>query len=171
MGFLMTDNENNNSNGAVDQQEIDTQESMLQQEVELLQGQLQEMKQKYFSLAADLENVRRRSAKEYESVRFDAYARILKPLLDIIDDFDRALASVTVEQDGLLMIRKSLEKLLVNSGVVEMGQSVQFDPEKHEAVMYVEDATKKSGEIVAFLQKGYLLDGKVLRHAKVSIAQ
>ena|SRR5438105_1267399 len=172
--IFMIPDENNNHTDEMNEQEkaLSASESDLTNQIEQLRSQLAEMKQKYMSLAADLDNMRRRAAREYETLRFDAYARILKPLLSILDDFDRALATINeAEKEGLVMIRKSFEKLLVANGVTEMEETSEFDPEKHEAVMFVENRERESGSIVAFLQKGYLLDGKVLRHAKVSLAQ
>jgi molecular chaperone GrpE len=170
--MVRDENRNYTDEEIMDQAKVHEPESDLTDQIEVLQRQLADAKQKYLSLAADLENIRRRAAREYENVRFDAYARILKPLLSILDDFDRALASISeAEKEGLLMIRKSFEKILLTDGVTIMEESTEFDPDKHEAVMFVEGSQKEPGSIVAFLQKGYLLDGKVLRHARVSVAK
>lgn len=151
-------------------------ESVTEQETRSLMSalelQIKESQHKYALLAADLENMRKRAAREYETVRFDSAARILKPLLSVLDDIERAIAvEQGIHQDGLLLIQKGLLKLLEQNQVVEMNCEGLFDPEYHEAVMHVADTGKESGAIVSVLQKGYMLNGRVLRSARVSIAQ
>ena len=152
-------------------EETNSTELSLSEAVVRLEAEVADYRQKYLSLAADLENARKRAFKEYENIRFDAAARILKPLLDVVDDFDRALEIGTVDTDALLLIRKSLEKLLEQNKVAVINCAAEFDPEKHEAVMHVADSQKESGSVVTVLQKGYCLQDKVLRPAKVSVAQ
>ena len=133
-----------------------------------------EWKQKYAYLSADFENFKRRSMKEYEAMRVDVYARICKPLLTIVDDFERACAAAEqqkIDIEGFKLIRKALEKVLTDAGIVEMQVDNFFDPEKHEALLQVQSADHQTGQIVSVLQKGYLLHGVVLRAAKVSVAQ
>jgi len=146
-------------------------ENLLESTVARLEKELADAQQKYFVLSADIDNMRKRAFKEYESIRTDAASRILKPLLDIVDDFDRALESESIDKNGLLLIQKSFEKLLSQNNVTVMNVKSEFDPEKHEAVMHVPGNGLQSGEIVQTLQKGYLINGKVLRHARVSIAE
>jgi molecular chaperone GrpE len=133
-----------------------------------------EWKQRYAYLSADFENFKRRSVKEHELMRVSIYARILKPLLLIMDDFDRACEGADTQNasiEGFKFIRKSVEKLLTDAGVVEMVVGTTFDPEKHEALVQVQSAEHKSGDIVAVLQKGYVFNDVVLRPAKVSVAE
>lgn len=133
-----------------------------------------EWKQRYAYLSADFENFKRRSAKEHELMRMSIYARILKPLLLIMDDFDRACDAADTQSiaiEGFKFIRKSVEKLLMDSGVTEMIVEATFDPEKHEALVQVHSPEHKSGDIVAVLQKGYVFNDVVLRPAKVSVAE
>lgn len=133
-----------------------------------------EWKQKYAYLSADFENFKRRTLKEYEAMRIDIYARVCKPLLVIMDDFDRACDAAEKQNnniEGFKLIRKSLEKVFTEIGVVEMQVGNVFDPEKHEALLQVQSADHTSGHIVSVLQKGYMLHGVVLRPAKVSVAQ
>jgi molecular chaperone GrpE len=136
-----------------------------------LEKELAEAKQRYFSLAADFDNARKRASKEYEAVRFDTASRLLKPILEIVDDFERALETEKVNQEGFLLIKKAFEKFLQQNNVSVIISAKHFDPEMHEAVMHVVDSGVESGLIVAVLQKGYLFQDKVLRPAKVSVAQ
>lgn len=133
-----------------------------------------EWKQRYAYLSADFENFKRRSTKEHELMRVSIYARILKPLLLIMDDFDRACDAADTQKvavEGFKLIRKSLERLLADVGVTEMVVGATFDPEKHEALVQIHSTDHKSGDIVAVLQKGYVLNDVVLRPAKVSVAE
>ncbi len=136
-----------------------------------LEKELAEAKQRYFSLAADFDNVRKRASKEYESMRFEISTRLLRPILEIVDDFERALEAEKSNQEGLLLIKKAFEKYLQQNNVSVIESSTHFDPEIHEAVMYVADSGVQSGLIVSVLQKGYLFQERVLRPAKVSVAQ
>lgn len=136
------------------------------------QTELAELKQKYVYLMSDFDNFKKRTAKDYENIRIDAYMRLLKPLLVVVDDFDRALEAQGAEVDeGLFLIRKSLDKLLEQFGVIQMEVSGTFDPERHEALLYVQVEGKAKDEIISVLQKGYIMNGIVIRPAKVSVAQ
>lgn len=165
----MINNETDMYNEHVD---TETENSSVEQ-TQILERAVEEWKQKYAYLSADFENFKRRSLKEYEGMRTDVYARFLKPLLGVMDDFERALAATTNETDkqGFSFIAKSIEKLLKEAGVTEMHADTIFDPEKHEALLHVQSPEHQSGQIVSVLQKGYLLNSTVLRPAKVSVAQ
>lgn len=165
-------NDNEDSNQPVYENELNSaQEAVAAPTVEQVAA---EWKQKYAYLNADFENFKRRTVKEYEAMRLDIYARICKPLLVIMDDFDRACACADNQHtdiEGFKLIRKSLEKLFTEIGVVEMQVGTVFDPQKHEALLQVQSAEHISGDIVSVLQKGYMLHGVVLRPAKVSVAE
>jgi molecular chaperone GrpE len=142
-----------------------------QQEKADLELVIHDIKQKQAYLNADFDNFRRRALKDYEQVRTDAITKIVNPLLTIADDFDRALAASTGDQrDGFVLIRKEFDKLFTEFGITPMPVSGQFDPEKHEALIHVESTDHQSEDIVEVLQKGYLLNGTILRPAKVSVA-
>lgn len=133
-----------------------------------------EWAQKYSYLSADFENFKRRTLKEYEAMRIGVYVRICTPLLVLMDDFERAFESSDkqkVDIEGFRLIYKSFEKLLSEIGVREMEVGTVFDPERHEALVQVQSSDHTSGQIVSILQKGYILNGTVLRPAKVSVAQ
>jgi molecular chaperone GrpE len=140
--------------------------------------QVAEWKDKYLRLTADLDNVNRRAAKDRALSLQNAQVALLRPILSIVDDFERALeskqgdsASDTKGWDGISMIYTSLTTYLHSVGVEPMKSYDQFDPELHEALVQVDNSGKEAGAIVAVLQKGYLFKGEVLRHAKVSVAK
>lgn len=144
------------------------------------QNELQEWKEKYMRLAADYQNYTKRIAKEQASYKRSAQAAILYDVLNILDNFERALEGIDISKvplemkawvEGIELIKKELHKMLEKYSVRPMQESKVFDPHLHEAVMHVESEKHASGEIVQVLQQGYLINGEVLRTAKVSIAK
>lgn len=151
--------------------------SIEQNPLEQCQAALADWQDKYARLSADLENYRKRVAKEQASLAVHAQASLLVSLLSIVDNFDRAMAhqpAVSAETSswmhGIAMIHNSFKDLLAKAGVVEVSYE-QFNPELHEALMQVEGSGKESGTIITVLEKGYKLGDRVLRPAKVSVAQ
>ena len=109
-----------------------------------------------------------------------AQSNILHDILEIADDFDRALAQAQAMSStdalknmiaGIELTKKALDKLLAKYDVKEIKDMSQFNPELHEAVMQVQSSEKPAGSIVNVLQKGYMFKGSVLRPAKVAVAQ
>lgn len=140
-----------------------------------------EWKDKSMRIQADFENYKRRAEKERAQLFYSVKAEIVLPLLAIVDDVERALADAHSKErthdmqawlDGFILIGKSLTKMLDSFGVTPIADTAEFDPTKHEAIMSA-PATEQhpAGSIVAVLQKGYMLNGNVLRPAKVSVAQ
>lgn len=137
-----------------------------------------EWKDKYLHLNADFQNFKRRQEKDQAAWRHAIKVSFLGDLLAIIDNVDRAMAEAEKAQDdtrawfeGFVMIQKQMKKFLDTHGVKEIEVSETFDPHLHEALMHVESKDHKSGTVVQVLQKGYMLNDKVLRPAHVSIAQ
>ncbi|MEX0940586.1 MAG: nucleotide exchange factor GrpE [Candidatus Babeliales bacterium] len=147
-------------------------------ELTVCQAELIEWKDKYLRLSADFQNFKKRLQKEQASLRRMMQADILADVLNIVDNFDRALQEKEAETEnmkdwfaGFELIRKELYKLLEKYGVKELESYDVFDPEMHEAVMQVDSDQHESGGIVEVYQKGYIFDGSVLRPAKVSVAK
>lgn len=142
-------------------------------------AQLQEWKEKFVRVSADLENFRRRIDKERIQWMLVAQSDLIKKMLNIVDDFERALSQTGQPEDkkakemvtGFAMIGKSLSKILKQYGLQEIEQIQEFDPTLHEAVVQIESEQHDSGQIVEVLQKGYRLKDQVLRPAKVSVAK
>ena len=121
---------------------------------------------------ADFDNYRRRTQKDNEEFRAFATAGLINELLTIVDDFDRALSVADGSEDfinGVKGIRSNLMKLLESKGVKEIDASGKFDPNFHEALCAVE--ADEAGMVAEVFQKGYLLNGKVLRFAKVKVTK
>jgi molecular chaperone GrpE len=134
---------------------------------------------KYLRLAAEYDNFRRRSQKEKEALYTDSIALVVKEMLPVIDNLERAgLAAVQYENedarkiaDGIAMIQKQAEQALTRLGVCRIACEGQpFDPELHEAVMHVEDDSFGPSTVVAELQSGYRRDDRVIRHSMVKVA-
>lgn len=143
-----------------------------------LQDELNKTKERYQYLAAEFDNYRRRYDKEKATWITQAHSQIIKDVLPIIDDFERALGlqDKDLSQEtqaylkGFEIILKEMNKLLEKYQVQEIKPQVEFDPYEHEAVMQVASEERESGQIVQVLQKGYKIKDQVLRAAKVSVA-
>jgi len=139
-----------------------------------LQDELAESKDKYIRLYAEFENHRRRTAKEKLEMISAANEQLIKALLPVVDDFERAERSLKdlSEKDasGILLIYQKLKKVLDQYGVKPMEVKGDFNADLHEAITQVpvQDASQK-GKIVDVVEKGYLLNDKVIRFAKVVV--
>ena len=144
-----------------------------------LQEQLDKEKKEYLFLMAEFDNFRKRTLKEKSEIIKNAGENVLKGLLPIMDDFERGIkaAENSPEADsvkeGVVLIYNKLKKYLNQNGVKEIDPADDtFDTEKHEAisVVPVPDEEKK-GKILDTVEKGYTINDKVLRHAKVVVGQ
>ena len=125
-------------------------------------------------LQADFDNYKKRVAKEREDYSALATERIIKQLLNLSDDFERAIANSKGSDDAPLrdaikMMYKQLREILWKEGVEEIATDCVLDPFEHEAISKVDMAGKKEGEIVECLQKGYKVRDKVIRPARVVV--
>lgn len=129
-------------------------------------------------LRADLENTKKRLEREkQEAIRF-ANEKLLIEVLPIMDNLDRAMASLTEGhdpekvKDGLKIAQRELHDVLEEHGVqVVKSVGELFDPQVHEAVGVVDDKDAKDGAVVEEIQRGYLLNGRLIRASRVKIAQ
>ena len=129
---------------------------------------------KYLRLMADFQNFKRRTEKEKNDIYAFANEKLVVELLNVIDNFERALA-LGQEGDsfveGMSLIFKQLQGVLEKSGVKEieaLGQ--EFDPNFHNAVMMEDTDEFESGKVSCVLQKGYTLNNKVIRPSMVKVA-
>lgn len=148
---------------------IDQELAECQRELAACQLAQQEWKEKYLRSVADLTNFNKRIERERALWSQLARADLLVPLLDVVDNFDRAVQTEQVSP-GITMIHSAFVEFLKNAGVQEVPYD-QFNPEFHEALMHVDAEEKDSGTIVQVMQKGYALGDKVLRPAKVSVTK
>lgn len=148
-------------------------------ELEICKQELVQVKDQYLRAKADFENFKRRIEKEQTQWYRAAQAQLMLDLLEIVDNFDRALEETQKQEqseqfkawlEGFELIHKSLHKLLSDYEIEEIAVD-SFDPHLHEAVSQIKSEEHKSGEIVEVMQKGYTFKGEVLRPAKVTVAQ
>ena len=150
-----------------------------EERIKELEEQLEKEKKEYLFLMAEFDNFRRRTLKEKAELIKNAGENVLKGLLPIMDDFERGIKAAADSEearsvhDGMVLIYHKLKKYLEQNGVKEMDpEDREFDTERHEAisVVPVPDEAQK-GKILDTVEKGYTINGKVLRHAKVVVGQ
>lgn len=159
----------------IDSENSDTLEN--QTEVDLLSAELAEWKDKYLRLASEFDNFRKRTQKEKTEILRYSNEEMLRALLPVLDDFERSLGvmeksdNVSAIRDGITMISHKFKNILNSKGLKPMDSLHQvFDSEIHEAITSIpapEDSLK--GKIIDEVEKGYYLDEKVIRFAKVVV--
>jgi molecular chaperone GrpE len=137
-------------------------------------------KELFLRTSADLQNFQRRIERERLEWAQLMQADIVQKFIPFCQDLDRAIESsaktATTPQaaellEGFKLIAKNLHKTMIDLGIQEVSTTGPFNPELHEALMTVESPNHKSGDIVQVLDKGYTFKGKVLKHARVSVAK
>ena len=151
-------------------------ESIEEDELERLRGELQEQKDKYLRLLAEFENAKRRNARERIELSQTAGKEIIVSLLDVLDDCDRAesqLGKGNEDLSGVLLVFNKLRSILQSRGLKPMESlHTDFDVEKHEAISEVPAPTPDlKGKVVAEVTKGYYLNDKIIRFAKVIVGK
>lgn len=141
-----------------------------------LQDELSEAKDKFVRLYAEFENHRRRTAKEKLDMIQSANEQLIRALLPVADDFDRAEKSFRDKNDkeleGFFLIQNKFRKVLEQNGVkaMEFKNANEFNPDIHEAITQIPvNDEKMKGKVVDVVEKGYLLNDKVIRFAKVIV--
>jgi molecular chaperone GrpE len=137
-------------------------------------AQEEDFRDRYLRTLADFENFRKRSEREKDDFRRYALVGVIRDLLPVIDNFDRALEHAEEGDEfhkGVALIYKQLFDVLQRHGLKTISESgVRFDPNIHEAVVREEDPSVPSHTVVAILQKGYFLHDRLLRPAMVKVA-
>jgi len=142
--------------------------------IDLIQEKHDELQDRHLRLMAEYDNFRKRTSREKDEIYSNATASVLVKLLPVQDNFERARQYDCASDEfakGFEMIEKNFSETLVSLGVEPFGEVGEaFDPEKHHAVMHIEDEALGENVIAQVLQKGYKLGEKVLRHAMVQTA-
>lgn len=144
-----------------------------------LQEEVEKEKKEYLFLAAEFDNYRKRTLKEKAEIIKNGGENVLKGLLPILDDFERGLKAAENDSnaesipEGMKLIYNKLVKYMESMGVKEMESTGKpFDADFHEAIAQVPaPADDMKGKVLDTVQKGYMINDKVLRHAKVAVAQ
>lgn len=146
--------------------------------IDKLSEELKEQKDKYIRLFAEFDNYRRRTAKEAIELRQTAGKEIIITLLEVVDDCERAEKQLEKSGDiqqfseGALLIFNKLKKVLEAKGLKPMDSvNTAFDVEKHEAITEIPASDKQKGMVIDEIQKGYYLNDKIIRFAKVVVGK
>lgn len=168
---------NPDDKGTLERGQEDSENEQVFQELKKTQGELSEVKDKYLRLYSEFENFRRRTAKEKLEMVQSANEQVIKSLLPVLDDFERAEKSLGEElksqqQEGFLLIHNKLRKIVEQYGVkaMQLEPGSEFDADTQEAITQVPAPDDKlKGKVVDVVEKGYLLNDKVIRYAKVVV--
>ena len=144
------------------------------EQMEQLAKMVSDASDKYLRLSAEYDNYRKRTTKEKENTYADAKADTVKEFLGVLDNLERGLAQFDEgdpHRQGMELICRQFLAVLEKLGVTRIeAQGQPFDPQKHDAVMHVEDENVGENTVVEVLQQGYQLGDKVLRFAMVKVA-
>lgn len=145
----------------------------VKKQFEAAQGELAEFKDKFLRAYADFENAKKRLAKEKADIIKFAGGNLMRGLLPILDNLERALSHASQEdplKEGVSLIRKQLLDLLARHGLKRLeAVGKKFDPHYHEAIGHVESAELPEDTVAEELEPGYMLEERLLRPAKVRI--
>ena len=149
-------------------------EVMLQAEIDKKDAELQEVNDRLMRLRADFDNFRRRTRQEKEELSAVVLQNFMTELLPLVDNFERALAAETADadllRDGIVMVYNQFAAVLQKNGLEPIkAVGEKFDPNFHQAVMRVEDTTKEDNTVVEELQKGYIVQARVIRPSMVKV--
>ena len=146
----------------------------LQAELEKLKAEVKEKSDKALRLQADFENFRRRTSKEKDELAAVVTQGVMKDMLPLLDNFERAMAAETTDmeafQKGVEMIFTQFQEVLKKNGLEHIEtEGKKFDPNFHQAVMRVQNDELEDDDIAQELQKGYMVKGRVIRPSMVQV--
>lgn len=147
-------------------------------EIERLKDQLQELNDKYLRQAAEFDNFRRRNAKERVELIQTAGKDVITDLLVVLDDSERAQKQmentddITQIKEGVQLVFSKLRNILAAKGLKPMDAvGKEFNPDLHDAITEINAGKEMEGKVVDEVQKGYYLNDKIIRHAKVVVGK
>ena len=145
------------------------------EQMEALAGQMATLNDQHLRLAAEYDNYRKRTTREKETIYQDAKIDTIGKFLEVYDNLERAAMQDgdddNAHKKGMVMIFNQLVSVLEKMGVtIEDPAGKEFDPEKHNAVMHIEDENLGENTVATVFQKGFLLGDKVIRFATVQVA-
>ncbi len=174
-----TKSENNENEAAAEKTEAGDEATELGKKIESLEKELENSKKEYLFLMAEFDNFRKRTLKEKSEIIKNGAENAMRDLLPVIDDFERALKAIDENgeldslKQGVDLIYNKFMKYLEKNGVKPIDSTGKdFDTELHEAVTtFPAPDESQKGKIMDTVQTGYMLNDKVLRHAKVVVGQ
>jgi molecular chaperone GrpE len=143
-------------------------------ELEALQQERDELVDTLQRVQAEFDNYRKRSARDQQSLVARAHERLVKELLPVLDDLERALEAAEAHEEakleeGVALVTRSLADVLRKEGLEEVATDGKFDPHVHEALLS-QPSDEEEGAVIEVLQKGYRLGDRVIRPARVVIS-
>ena len=149
-------------------------EPTLEEQVAALEAERDERLNDLKRVAAEFENYRKRVARDQESLVARAHERLVKELLPVLDDLERALAAAEQHEEaaleeGVRLVHRELDDALRREGLAEIETAGRFDPHVHEALLS-QPSDAEEGTIIEVVQKGYQLGDRVVRPARVVVA-
>src|SRR5919197_4671597 len=156
-------------------QELEERVAALEAELETVQAERDEYLNDLKRVAADFDNYRKRALRDQENLAARAHERLVKELLPVLDDLERALEAASEHQEakleeGVRLVHRELREALAKEGLVEIETNGRFDPHVHEALLS-QPSEEDDGAVLEVLQKGYRLGDRVLRPARVVVSQ
>ncbi len=145
----------------------------LKDENKRLNNEAEALKERLLRLTAEYDNYRKRTSKEKEGIYTDACTDVLKEMIPVLDNLERAISvegSVEDIKKGIEMTIKGFQTSFEKLGVEEIDASGEFDPNYHQAVMHIEDESLGANSIAEVFQKGYKRGDKVIRYTVVKVA-
>jgi molecular chaperone GrpE len=145
----------------------------LKDENKKLNNEAEALKERLLRLTAEYDNYRKRTAKEKEGIYTDACTDVLKEMIPVLDNLERAVSvegSVEDIKKGIEMTIKGFKTSFEKLGVEEIDATGEFDPNYHQAVMHIEDENLGANSVVEVFQKGYKRGDKVIRYTVVKVA-
>ncbi len=179
----MTDKEKKNGldqNEEANLDESDDTKEDLSEEIEetSLEDQVEELKDQLLRAQAEVQNVRRVAGQEITKARLYGVESLAREFINVGDNLQRALESCTEDakvssiKEGLELTLKSFEDSLQTAGIIPLdAEEGLFDPEKHEAISVVEDDKKETNTIIDVIQRGFTIQNRILRPAKVVVTK
>jgi molecular chaperone GrpE len=149
-------------------------ENGLEEKLAALEAERDEYLNDLKRVAAEFENYRKRAARDQESLVARAHERLVKELLPVLDDLERALAAAedheeATLEEGVRLVHRELAAALAHEGLAEIETNGHFDPHVHEALLS-QPSSEEEGSVIEVVQKGYRLGDRVLRPARVVVA-
>ena len=172
--------EENESTLTNEDSETSNQETLVDSsiEIEKLKAETAEQKDKFLRLSAEFDNYKRRTARERIDLIQTAGKEIIVSLLDVLDDSERAEKQLRLTNEnnenieGTLLVFNKLKSILQQKGLTPMESiNTDFDVEKHEAISEIDGSPEQKGKVIDELMKGYYLNDKIIRFAKVVVGK
>jgi len=163
----------------LDEQVDESDEKPVEEEAELsIEQQVEDLKDQLLRAQAEVQNVRRVAGQEITKARLYGVEALAREFVTVGDNLQRALescnekAEISVIKEGLELTLRSFEGSLETAGIVPINPDGEvFDPEKHEAISVVEDDKKESNTVINVIQRGFTIQNRILRPAKVVVTK